>query len=565
MNGPACFVWRLLSMCLVTAIAATPTLHAQTQTPPAADMSVAVRMVDAVNSAKDPAGKQYRASVAKAVDFGNGVTIPQDALAYVRLVDSGNGSGFTTQLVSVMLKGKPVAIASSSVSATSASNAIAVKAMNSALAGLGHHVNAPTGTAPVATGQQVTLPRGTTVTFVLAQRPAPSPVVSAAQPAIASPAPAPSTASGPATTLGAGGGGAVTGMDICFSNPPPSGSDPNHNTEYLTAAFEVPLDARGRMAAVGPPFADYLKATYHARLNVTCQDIWTVADAREAQKKIASDHGPKVKLVDTGWRYGQSPLAQGQKGFDPLAPGAGGLDLTQHRLTTYFCALSAKGGTAMAQTDPTLTNQANYVSPLFQADWNSAVVDRAFDVYMRDHYVHDLDLSDASSRCQAQSPAMQPKTPQLTMKFPFGHTVAVDFTDTPAQAAAGNAAAGNVAAGSVATMPTAAAATAAPTLGPGGYYVFCYSDVGASVIYFSDVFAGEPDSHVGDPRQFTFGKISARFFAILQQKYAYRALRGSAVCQGRPRQATPAQRDKQVLEDKYKNRKIVETGWKDAS
>src|SRR6185437_3745778 len=173
MNGPVCFVWRLLSMCLVTAIAATPTLHAQTQTPPAADMSVAVRMVDAVNSAKDPAGKQYRASVAKAVDFGNGVTIPQDALAYVRLVDSGNGSGFTTQLVSVMLKGKPVAIASSSVSATSASNAIAVKAMNSALAGLGHHVNAPTGTAPVATGQQVTLPRGTTVTFVLAQRPAP--------------------------------------------------------------------------------------------------------------------------------------------------------------------------------------------------------------------------------------------------------------------------------------------------------------------------------------------------------------------------------------------------------
>jgi hypothetical protein len=27
MHGPVCFVWRLLSMCLVTAIAATPTLE----------------------------------------------------------------------------------------------------------------------------------------------------------------------------------------------------------------------------------------------------------------------------------------------------------------------------------------------------------------------------------------------------------------------------------------------------------------------------------------------------------------------------------------------------------
>jgi hypothetical protein len=230
MNGPVCFVRRLLSMCLVAAMTATPDMHAQTQAVPAAGTPVSVRMVDAVNSAKDPAGKQYRASVTTAVDFGNGVTIPQGAVASVSLANSGNGSGFTTQLVSVAINGRPVAVASSSASVTGTSTDIAVKAMNSALAGLDHHVTPPAGTAPVATGQHVTLPRGTVLSFVLAQPPAPSPVAAAGQPVIASAAPVPSTASGPATTLGAAGGGGVTGMDICFSNPPPSASDPNYNT-----------------------------------------------------------------------------------------------------------------------------------------------------------------------------------------------------------------------------------------------------------------------------------------------------------------------------------------------
>ncbi len=70
-----------LSMLLLVSMASTQALHAQTQTAPAAGTSVVVRMMDAVNSANDPAGKQYRASVAKPVNAGNGVMIPQGAAA----------------------------------------------------------------------------------------------------------------------------------------------------------------------------------------------------------------------------------------------------------------------------------------------------------------------------------------------------------------------------------------------------------------------------------------------------------------------------------------------------
>ena len=65
----------------------------------------------------------------------------------------------------------------------------------------------------------------------------------------------------------------------------------------------------------------------------------------------------------------------------------------------------------------------------------------AYDVYIRDHYVHDLNLSDLSPRCSAQSPAMQTMMHQRRMisNKRIGHSVAVDWTYTPAQAAAANA------------------------------------------------------------------------------------------------------------------------------
>ncbi len=93
------------------------------------------------------------------------------------------------------------------------------------------------------------------------------------------------------------------------------------------------------------------------------------------------------------------------------------------------------------QTDDT------YVSSIFQADWDSAPVSTAYNVYMRDHFVHDLNMSDLSPRCGAQSPAIQASMHQTAMisNKRTGHAVPVDWTYTPAQAAEANAAAAQAA------------------------------------------------------------------------------------------------------------------------
>jgi len=167
---PALISPLLLSTFLI-AIASTPPLHAQVP----ASATVVVRMIDAIDSSKDPAGKQYRASVAKAVDAGNGVIIPQGAVAAVTLANSGNGSGWTTQLVSVTVNGQPVAVTTGPASVTAAAQSAAAGAlssMNSVLGGFGRHVNAPAAATAVSTGQRVVLPPGVTLNFVLSQPPA---------------------------------------------------------------------------------------------------------------------------------------------------------------------------------------------------------------------------------------------------------------------------------------------------------------------------------------------------------------------------------------------------------
>ncbi len=212
MKAPASFVPLLFSLFFLASMASTQALHAQTQTAPAAGTSVVVRMMDAVNSANDPAGKQYRARVNRAVDAGNGVRISAGAPAVVTLAKSG--SGYAAQLVSVTINGQPVAVASSSASVTSAAQN-AANAMNSILGGFGHHVNAPSGVTAVAMGQQVVLPPGITLIFVLSQPPA----LNAAAPApSAAPTNQPMTAS--AASAPTGGGGANAAGAATVTNQP---------------------------------------------------------------------------------------------------------------------------------------------------------------------------------------------------------------------------------------------------------------------------------------------------------------------------------------------------------
>ena len=281
----------------------------------------------------------------------------------------------------------------------------------------------------------------------------------AAQPTMAAAAPAPTPVSNPAATSSASASGGVTTLVVCYSNI---------NSLYLSAAFDAPAD---RYSDATLAFSNYLKATFHDDMGVKCLPMFTTADVRSAQKQL-SGFAAQLKPIDTGWRLGQPPLTAGQSGFDPLAQGPGGIDLSQHRLTTYFCALTAPGGTTMA-VDMNIpdrnANQTAYVSQIFQADWDSAPVSMAYNVYIRDNYVHDLDPSaDLSPKCSAQSPAMQAMQHQSAL---IGtkltrHVVPVDFTYTSAEATGGNAAMAQVAT----ATHVAAAQTAAAT-----FFVSCSS------------------------------------------------------------------------------------------
>ena len=246
------------SLFLFVSMASTQALRAQTQTAPAAGASVSVRMIEAVDSGKDPAGKQYRARVNRAVDAGNGVRIPLGAPAVVTLAKSGNGSGYAAQLVSVTINGQPVAVASGSASVTSAAQSAATSAVSSVssmLGGFGHHVNAPAGVTAVAMGQRVVLPPGITLTFVLSQPPA-----SSAGASTSPTAPATQTLTASAGPAPAGGGvSAASASNVPVTNQPVSAG-------ALTATIQETLlgpSKQGAMFVVSPDGGHYAAPEMH--------------------------------------------------------------------------------------------------------------------------------------------------------------------------------------------------------------------------------------------------------------------------------------------------------------
>lgn len=560
---PACFGLVLFCIFVSPLLNSRFALHSQA---PAAGTSVAVKMLDAVDSQSDPAGKQYRASVTKAINAGNGVSITQGAAATVTL--AMNGSTWVAQLTSVVINGQAVAVSSSSASVTSATGA-AANAVSSVLGGFGHHAPAPTSVTAIASGKRVLLPPGTTLNFVLADpAPANTPPAAAsaapvAQPPAASAAPAASSAPAPASSSAAASSGNVsagplTAMNICFAITPAVTLDPS--TMYLTAAFEVPVNTQGSIPVFQPAFSDYLKTTYHYTGGITCQPIWSINDAKQAQAKLTDDRDRgKVKVINTGWRYQQPALSPGQSGFDPLATGPGGLDLSQHRLTTYFCSLTALGGTSMAKTDPALANMKTYVSSIFEADWDSASVSMAYNVYIRDHFVHDLNLSDLSPRCVAQSPALEASMHQSAMisNKRTGQAVGVDWTYTPEQATAAH----------VATA-AAAPSTASTASSAGGPFISCATSGGAGIdTYLTGVFQTKlpvkrwPNGGVSVDQS-----ILDRFYAYLTSK-GYNFKPGSnSGCDVKPTEAeAKAAQHKRHYEGGGCSTcgKTVETGWKD--
>ena len=206
-------------------------------------------------------------------------------------------------------------------------------------------------------------------------------------------------------------------------------------------------------------------------------------------------------------------------------------------------------------------NMTTYVSQVFQADWDSAPVSMAYNVYIRDHYVHDLHQSaDLSPRCSAQSPAMQTMEHQTAMisNKRIGHAVPVDFNDTPAQAAAANAAA------------PAATASAPATPSTGGPFISCSTSGGAGVdIYLTGIFqTAKPVRHMPNGAKIVDQSVLDDFYAYLKGK-GYNFKPGSnGGCDVSPTEAAAIAAQHTRVHGGgggcgFCGNKVVETGWKE--
>lgn len=139
----------------------------QADNAPAAATTVTVRMVEAVDSTRDAAGKAYRGTVIKAMDSGNGTTIPAGSVAMVTLMKGQDG--WSAHLQSVVVNGQTVSVTSAPASVMGSAQstvANAANSVNSALGSFGFGHKPPKAEA-IATADRVLLPPGTQLQFVL--------------------------------------------------------------------------------------------------------------------------------------------------------------------------------------------------------------------------------------------------------------------------------------------------------------------------------------------------------------------------------------------------------------
>jgi hypothetical protein len=202
--------------------------------------------------------------------------------------------------------------------------------------------------------------------------------------------------------------------------------------------------------------------------------------------------------------------------------------------------------------------QVIYVTPIIKTELAASDISTAFDRYMRFIYnVGNITAASGSCTTKMSSSADQQAftEQQLEKQWADSKTVVthLDWTGTPSEIAAANAA--------QAATAAPPAGMAAPNAALREYYVFCYTDPSAPVIYFSGVFVGkaDPSHQVG----VSFRSIQTDFAAFLQQKYS---LKIGPNCVGRTSASPQVPGSKQLMESQFKQTnkqaQVIETEWK---
>jgi hypothetical protein len=548
---------------------ASTALHAQA---PAAGTTVSVKMIDTVNSSGDPAGKQYRASVTKAVDAGNGVTIPQGAAATVTLTSSG--ADYAAQLSSITINGQAVAVTSDSATVSAVAQYAASKAasaVGSVLGGLGHHVSAPAAVAAAATGQHVSLPTGTTLTFVLGVSPASNQAASAtsapaptAQPMEASAAPAPSPAASSAP------GPSANGRYVyCYTGHPAWAPTNSYTsaTEPVTYFSEIFPETIDYGLHVSVDWNNFLQQKSLPHAQAGCDDAIGLSAAQTKKQQKQDEYRKENKqVVETGWKFNPADdSAASQASAAAASPVAAtaynkectalfGIHANEH------CAAAANeyyvycSGGSPDSTGPRYFSDVFAFNKDVSPEGLSADLAPSFllfletkygvkassEFYPTNRYTGGAYPTACSSSLTPLSWAQHEKQVREDNATKNLHQQIVETGWKP----------------SIAPLPP----VTRPPAAANEYYVSCYSDTALPVQYFSEIFAAVP---AGD-------SIANAFFAFLQKKYGFNDPRPGppVTCDvsGKPANAYMFQTAWAVRQNRentgVEGKKSIETGWK---
>jgi len=248
--------------------------------------TIAVKMIDLVDSTRDPAGKQYRAGLIRPVNIGNGVIIAQGSAATVVLVK--NGSGWDVQLSSLVIKGQVTTVTSNPgtvIGAAGQSNV--ANAANAVLGSFGRKPNTYSPVAVVAMGERVVLTPGISLSFVLNAIPVVPEPSSAPAPVAKPSAPAQNVPAQARTQLGT--------TYLCWIW--------TETSYYRSGVFHVA--ANTSLGAINDAFQNYLRKNYHLQFSgSSCPDLLADPDGQTVIQQIeqwAKAHKQEVISVD--WKY----------------------------------------------------------------------------------------------------------------------------------------------------------------------------------------------------------------------------------------------------------------------
>jgi len=539
-NRVSAIAFRWSISAVFTLYVFAPKAHAQTSatgTPqPVAGTTVVVRMIDAVDSGSDPAGKQYRASVASPVNAGNNITIAQGSVATITLVR--NASGWAARLTSLFINGR-VTPTDSSLAALAGTAPHSLDNDVAVLTGHASGTSTVPGLAAIASGARIILPAGTSLSFALNA------------PAANGPAPAnPAQANASALTANRPGKSYFCQFNDTVQRP--------NVTHYFSGVFE----ADASQIEVSKAWTNYIRQKYlpgdnrdsggcqigtadqQQRVETTLRQTWQVmaTGAERAGMKI-----PTNTVVDVSWKYvPDHPTASSAAGTPPstaaasVAPPATASAAPAAKPSA--AAAAGQGVPAQAQKQqgggwwwycsagPYMTGVFFYPTDINMRADVDAAIQTAWSNYTRSKYPTE-NLGTGCTLGFADQASTQRIHDHMRASYKGGEVVDVDWKYVPGQD----------------TPPVALVAN---------YYCFAAFDQNSQNNYASGLYAGS---------KLVNTVIMAKDFAqFVKEKYqsGEKGEKVTGSCYNAVIDRAVAEAGKVSYEARWRSGKWIETGWK---